>query len=126
MEVAHLAAPAVRELIRVLRPQYLAGAGAFPWDGVDPIVVGSQIVSTLQTIESRQVNVAEASVLTVGTFQGGNRANIMPEQIVMTGTRRTISEDRRQFMKRQVNEGAETVAAACRQCNGTWLQSTRT
>ena len=36
---------------------------AFPWAGVDPIVAASQIVSTLQTIESRQVNVAEPSVL---------------------------------------------------------------
>ncbi len=83
---------------------------AFPWAGVDPIAVGAQIVSALQTIESRQINVAEPSVLSVATFHGGNRANIIPEQVVMSGTLRTMSEDRRQFMKRRTNELAEAVA----------------
>ena len=46
---------------------------AFPWSGVDPIAVGAQIVSAPQTIQSRQVNVAEPSVLSVATFHGGNR-----------------------------------------------------
>ncbi len=84
----------------------------FPWAGVDPIVAASQIVSTLQTIESRQVNVSEPSVLTVGTFNGGNRANIIPDQVVMTGTLRVMSEDRREFMKRRVQEIAEGVAGS--------------
>ena len=83
---------------------------AFPWAGVDPIVAASQIVSALQSIESRQVNVDEPSVLSVGTFHGGLRANIIPDQVVMTGTLRTMSEDRRQFMKRRVSELTESVA----------------
>ena len=83
---------------------------AFPWSGVDPIAVGAQIVSALQTIESRQVNVAEPSVLSVATFHGGNRANIIPNQVVMGGTLRTMSEDRRQYMRRRTQELAESVA----------------
>jgi amidohydrolase len=63
--------------------------GARPWDGVDPIVIGAQILSTLQTIQSRQVNADDASVLTVGVFQGGNRFNIIPDRATMTGTLRT-------------------------------------
>ena len=54
--------------------------GARPWDGVDPIVIGAQIVSALQTIQSRQVNADDASVLTVGIFHGGNRFNIIPDR----------------------------------------------
>jgi amidohydrolase len=77
---------------------------AFPWSGVDPIAVGAQIVSALQTIESRQVNVAEPSVLSVATFHGGNRANIIPNQVVMGGTLRTMSEDRRQYMRRRTQD----------------------
>ena len=83
---------------------------AFPWSGVDPIAVGAQIVSALQTIESRQVNVAEPSVLSVATFHGGNRANIIPNQVVMGGTLRTMSEDRRQYMRRRTQELAELIA----------------
>ena len=83
---------------------------AFPWAGVDPIAVGAEIVSVLQTIESRQVNVAEPSVLTVATFHGGNRNNIIPDHVVLGGTLRTMSEDRRQFIKRRTNEIAESIA----------------
>jgi amidohydrolase len=83
---------------------------AFPWAGVDPIFAASQIVTALQSIESRQVDVSEPSVLTVGTFHAGNRANIIPDQVVMSGTLRTMSENRRNFMKRRVNEITESVA----------------
>ena len=83
---------------------------AFPWAGVDPITVGAEIVSVLQTIESRQVNVAEPSVLTVATFHAGNRSNIIPDHVVMSGTLRAMSEERRQFIKRRTNEIAELIA----------------
>jgi len=85
---------------------------AFPWAGVDPIVAASEIVTALQSIESRQVDVSEPSVLTVGTFHAGNRANIIPDEVVMSGTLRTMSENRRTFMKRRVNEISESVAHA--------------
>ena len=61
--------------------------GAVPWGGVDPIVVGSQIVMALQTIVSRTVNITEApAVVTVGRFTGGNRSNIVPEEVELEGT----------------------------------------
>src|SRR5918997_6250816 len=84
--------------------------GARPWQGVDPIVIGAQIVSALQTIQSRQVNVDEPSVLTVGTFQSGSRNNIIPDRAVMTGTLRTYDDGRRAYMQRRVAEIAENVA----------------
>ena len=84
--------------------------GAQPWAGVDPIVIGAQIVSALQTIESRQVDVGEPSVLTVGTFAAGNRSNIIPDHAVMTGTLRTYSPARRALMQRRVSEIARDIA----------------
>ena len=55
--------------------------GAVPWGGIDPIVIGSQIVMALQTIISRTVNITEApAVVTVGRFTGGNRSNIVPDE----------------------------------------------
>ena len=71
--------------------------GAQPWSGVDPIVVGSQIVLGLQTIVSRRMNLTEEpSVVTVGTFHAGNRNNIIPDEAKMEGTIRTFSERHRE------------------------------
>lgn len=84
--------------------------GAMPWRGVDPIVIGAQVVSALQTIQSRQLDVNDPSVLTVGTFHAGLRANIIPELAQMTGTLRTYDDDRRAYMQRRVIEIAENVA----------------
>ena len=70
--------------------------GAQPWSGVDPIVVGSQVVLGLQTIVSRKMNLTqEPSVVTVGSFQAGNRSNIIPDEAKMEGTIRAFNESQR-------------------------------
>jgi amidohydrolase len=70
--------------------------GAQPWSGVDPIVVGSQVVLGLQTIVSRKMNLThEPSVVTVGSFQAGNRSNIIPDEAKMEGTIRAFDETQR-------------------------------
>jgi amidohydrolase len=70
--------------------------GAMPWRGVDPIVVGSQIVLGLQTIVSRKMDLTkEPSVVTVGMFKGGLRQNIIPDNVEMEGTIRTYDEGQR-------------------------------
>src|SRR5262245_40013424 len=85
--------------------------GARPWAGVDPIVIGAQIVLALQTIPSRQVDVTkEPSVLTVGVFNSGNRQNIIPEKAELLGTLRTFDFEMREFMMRRIKETAEAVA----------------
>ncbi len=66
--------------------------GAEPWLSVDPIVVSAQIINSLQTIVSRNVNITEnPAVVTIGAIHGGNRSNIIPEQVEMLGTVRTLS-----------------------------------
>ena len=61
--------------------------GAYPWSSIDPVLVSAQIITNLQTIVSRNVNVTEnAAVVTVGTINGGVRSNIIPEKVEMTGT----------------------------------------
>ena len=65
--------------------------GAMPWAGVDPIVVGAQIVTALQTIISRNIDITKApAVVTVGTFHAGVRSNIIPETAELSGTIRTF------------------------------------
>jgi len=87
--------------------------GAMPWRGVDPIVVGSQIVMGLQTIVSRRVDLTrEPSVVTVGVFQGGNRGNIIPDEVRMEGTIRAFDEGQRGEIHEHVKRITEMIAAS--------------
>jgi len=87
--------------------------GAVPYAGIDPIVVGSQIVLALQTIVSRQVNLSSApAILTVGAFNGGNRENIIPDSAVMIGTIRTFDESVRSEIHMRLKRTAESIAAS--------------
>ena len=85
--------------------------GAVPWGGVDPIVIGSQIVMALQTIISRTVNITEApAVVTVGRFTGGNRSNIVPEEVELEGTVRTFDENVRKNIHDRIRSIATNLA----------------
>jgi len=66
--------------------------GAQPQLGVDAIVVASEAVSALQTIRSRRIDTLEPLVVTVGTIQGGDRYNILAEEVRMEGTLRSHNE----------------------------------
>ncbi|HJU44800.1 MAG TPA: amidohydrolase [Vicinamibacterales bacterium] len=85
--------------------------GAIPWGGVDPIVVGSQIVLALQTIISRSVNITEApAVVTVGRFTGGNRSNIIPDEVELEGTVRTFDEGVRKNIHDRIRGIASNIS----------------
>lgn len=88
--------------------------GAYPWSSVDPVVTSAQIVLALQTIVSRNLNVTEnGGVVTVGAINGGNRSNIIPEQVEMLGTIRNLSAaDEKMFIERIKTIVHNTAAAA--------------
>ena len=97
--------------------------GAMPWAGVDPIVVASQIVGTLQTITSRQTDVTLApAVVTIGTIRGGTRFNIVPDSVVMEGTIRTFDE----AMQRDIHERVRRTAARVAEASGATAEATIT
>lgn len=85
--------------------------GAYPWAGVDPIVISSQIVMGLQTIVSRSVNISEnPAIVTVGAIHSGIRQNIIPESAHMIGTIRTFDSAQRDLVHRRINEIATNIA----------------
>ncbi|HEY3280277.1 MAG TPA: amidohydrolase [Gemmatimonadales bacterium] len=85
--------------------------GALPWAGVDPIVVAAQIVVGLQTIASRQVDIAVApAIVTIGAIQGGVRNNIIPDSVVMIGTIRTFDPAVQRDIHDRVRRTAESIA----------------
>jgi amidohydrolase len=90
-----------------------AAHGAEPWSSVDPILTGSQIVYGLQTIVSRNVNITEnPAVVTIGSFHGGNRSNIISEQVEMLGTVRTLSDADEKLVFKRIHEIVEKTADA--------------
>lgn len=87
--------------------------GAMPWAGIDPIVSAAQIVLGLQTIVSRQVDVArQPSVLSVTILKGGVRHNIVPDTAELGGTLRTFDESMRQDIHARIKRTAELIAAS--------------
>jgi len=83
---------------------------AMPWGGVDPIVTASQIVMGLQTVISRQTDLTRApAVVTVATIQGGLRSNIIPGDVEMTGTIRTLDPTMQEDIHARVRRTAERI-----------------
>ncbi|MFB9865107.1 amidohydrolase [Rufibacter immobilis] len=83
--------------------------GGTPWLGVDPVVTSAYIVTALQTIVSRQVDVTNAAaIVTVGAINGGVRANIVPSQVEMIGTIRALDVP----MQRQIHERLKQTATS--------------
>lgn len=87
------------------------GHGAVPQETVDSIVIGAQIVNSLQTIASRNVDPLESVVVTVGTFHAGNNFNVIADTCRMTGTVRTFLPEIRDLAERRLTEIATGVAA---------------
>jgi len=81
--------------------------GAYPWKGVDPIVASAHIITALQTITSRSMEITKAAtVVTIGKISGGVRNNIIPESVEMVGTIRTLDTD----MQVQIHELIKRVS----------------
>ena len=87
--------------------------GSTPWTGTDPIVTASQIVNSLQTIVSRNIPLTRAAaVVTVGSIHGGVRSNIIPENLYMLGTIRTLDSEMRKTVLKRLEEIVSNVSKA--------------
>ncbi|MBT5264165.1 MAG: amidohydrolase [Rhodospirillaceae bacterium] len=71
--------------------QGVGGHGAMPHLGVDPILVGSHIVTQLQAIPARNISAMDAVVISVTQFHGGDAYNVIPDKITLAGTVRTFN-----------------------------------
>jgi amidohydrolase len=89
--------------------------GSQPWAGIDPMIVSAQIIEGLQTIVSRQIDLTkDAAVISVCTINGGVRPNIIPEEIEMTGTIRTLDT----AMQRDIHERVKRTAMKIAESSG--------
>jgi len=86
---------------------------ALPWSGIDPIVVSAQIILALQPIVSRQSDLTTApAVLSVAMIEGGNRTNIIPDEVKMAGTIRFFDKAMGEDIFTRIRRTAEGIAAA--------------
>ncbi|WP_460538363.1 amidohydrolase [Echinicola sediminis] len=87
--------------------------GAYPWSSVDPIVTSAQIISSLQTIISRNVNITEnPAIVTIGSIHGGVRQNIIPEKVEMLGTIRTYGTKQQELIHQRLTDIATKTGEA--------------
>jgi amidohydrolase len=86
--------------------------GGRPEEGIDPIVAGSYFVTQIQSIVSRNVGATEAAVVTVGKFDAGNAANVIPESAHLEGTIRTLSSPIRKKVIQRLKEMTSGIERA--------------
>src|SRR5688572_3957313 len=84
----------------------VGGHGAYPHTTRDPIVLASRIVTTLQTLVSREMNPLDAAVVTVGSFQGGTKHNIISDEARLQLTVRSYTPE----IRRQLLDGIARIA----------------
>ena len=89
--------------------------GAYPWLSVDPITTAAQVIMGLQTIVSREIKlIDDAAVVTIGSIHGGVRSNIIPDQVELVGTIRTLNPKAREHMYEAVQRKVKGIADSMR------------
>ena len=86
--------------------------GAYPHKSVDPIIMATEVVTAFQTIRSRSLSPLEPSVVTVGIIRGGERFNIIPEEVHLEGTVRTYDPEVQDMVEKRMNEILEGITLA--------------
>ena len=87
--------------------------GSMPWLGRDPIYASSQMINNIQSLISRKADLSKGmGVVSIGSIQGGTAGNVIPEQVNMTGTIRSNSENIRQNILKDLPKMIEYNALA--------------
>ncbi|MYL34540.1 amidohydrolase [Pontibacillus yanchengensis] len=81
------------------------GHASMPQDGNDAIIISNQVISSLQTIVSRNVNPIDSAVVTIGSINGGYRYNVIPNKVTLEGTVRTYKPE----VKEKVRQRFHTI-----------------
>jgi amidohydrolase len=86
------------------------GHGGKPHRSADPVVAAAHVVTALQTVVSREASPLQSAVLTIGSIHGGQAFNVIPDEVVLTGTLRTFDDSLRRSMPERVTRIARGVA----------------
>ncbi|HEU0116225.1 MAG TPA: amidohydrolase [Thermomicrobiales bacterium] len=90
------------------------GHGAHPHDTVDPVLIGAQIVTALQSLVSREIDPISSGVVSVTAFLAGEAFNVIPDSAELRGTVRTFTPENRDLLEKRIGELVGGIAAAMR------------
>jgi len=88
------------------------GHGAYPHRAIDPVVIAAETILALQTVVSREIDAARQAVVTVAAVHGGTSSNVIPEEVELRGTARSLEPDVREQIKTAVIRTVRGIAAA--------------
>ena len=88
--------------------------GSSPESGVDPLTAGANILLALQSIIAREISASDEAALTIGHFEGGSVANVIPDSAVLEGTLRTFKPEIKAYIIPRITEIAESIAKTYR------------
>jgi amidohydrolase len=86
---------------------------ASPHKGIDPVTMAGMVIMAGQTIVSRRINPLDPAILSFCTIRGGTASNIIPEEVTLTGSIRTIDPEKREELANALDQVAQGVAGAC-------------
>ena len=90
------------------------GHGASPHMTIDPIVIASNVITTLQSIVSREIPPTDPAVITIGSIHGGTAQNIIPEEVTIAGIIRTMKSEHREYIKTRLVQVVEGIVHSMR------------
>jgi hippurate hydrolase len=88
------------------------GHAARPFETIDPVVVASHVITALQSVVSRNVDPLESAVISVCSIKAGEAFNVIPQEAVLLGTVRTLTEEVRDLCETRIRAIADNVCAA--------------
>lgn len=88
------------------------GHAAAPHETVDPIVTAAQVVTSIQTIVSRNFDPTDSAVVTIGKIEGGTAHNVIPENVTMVGTVRTLSQEKAELIRERIGQIVKGITEA--------------
>lgn len=97
-----------------IRVRGMGSHAALPHLGVDPVVIAAHIITALQALVSRETDPLDSAVVSVTQVNGGSAFNVIPDEVVLKGTVRTLREPVREHLHRRIPEVAGQVAALYR------------
>ena len=90
------------------------GHGASPHMTIDPIVIASNVIISLQNIVSREIPPTDPAVITIGSIHGGTAQNIIPEEVTISGIIRTMKSEHREYIKTRLIQVVEGIVSSMR------------
>jgi len=89
-----------------------SGHAAMPHLAVDPVVTAASVITTLQTIVSRNSNPVDSVVVSITSLHGGNVSNVIPDSVIMKGTLRYFKKEKQEFLKNRIEEIVKGICSA--------------